>query len=297
MNIHIETARNVCIGTLVAAIAIGCDDEASSAGTGTATLSIEAEDTIPDGLDPGTELENIVDGWTVRYDRVLVTVGNIVARSSEAASELSEEDVYLLDLKQIPSTGFELLHASDVDAVRYDEVSFENPVADESNERGPSVSPDDLAMMVDNAWSIYVSGMITKDGETKTFAWGAEAPTSYTHCGPEDGDLGFAVASGATTSATFTIHGDHWFFNGFPEGAEIVERRAQWIADADLDGDGETTMEELQDTMASDVFPSEDYSLASSPIPITTAYDFFVAQSQTIGHFQGEGECEWNPEQ
>src|SRR5262249_34946935 len=124
------------------------------------------------------------------------------------------------------------------------------------------------------------------------FAWGAAAPTDYEHCGPQEGDLGFAVSRGGTSNHNFTIHGDHWFFNAFPEGAEIVTRRAQWIADADLDRDGETTIEELQNVRAADAFPSAQYSLSGSPIPIETAYDFLIAQSHTIGHFDGEGECE-----
>jgi hypothetical protein len=288
--------------------AAACGDDDAAAGSGSVAISLEAEETITDGLEPGSDLENIKDGWSVRYDRFLITVGNVVAKSSDDASEVSQKKIYLLDLTKLPQAGFTLLDEEDVDAVRYDQVSFSSPVAKDTFARGPSVSEDDLAMMVDNGWSIYLEGQIEKpDGEScpnggandckvekkVRFAWGADAATNYTHCGG-DTDLGFAVTSGGTATHNFTIHGDHWFFNSFPEGVEIVDRLAQWVADSDLDQDGETTVAELQATQAADVFPSsKGYSLSGSPIPITTAYDFLVAQAHTIGHFDGEGECEW----
>jgi hypothetical protein len=294
---------------LAAPVLAACGDGGtSSGGSGSVALSIEAEDAIPEGLEPGNGPDDITDGWAVRFEQLLFTAGAVHAASSEQDVELSDSTIQLLDLTAIPATGSTLLEADDADAVRYDDVSFENPVAEASFELGPSVTAEDLDRMVENGWSIYVAGEITKDdGESCTpgspddctpatrvrFAWGGAAGTTYEHCGPEEGDLGFAVTSGGSTGATFTIHGDHWFFNGFPEGEEIIMRRAQWIADVDLDHDGEATREELENTRASDVFPSARYSLAGSPIPITTAYDFFIAQSHTLGHFQGEGECEW----
>jgi hypothetical protein len=223
---------------------------------------------------------------------------------------LSENAVFVLDLTKVSESGFQVLSDNAAEAVRYDDVSFTNPIATDTVKRADNIDDDDLALMVDNRWSIFVSGSIRKsDGESckasdctpetdVRFAWGLAAPTLYEHCGPEEGDLGFAVTRGGTTTANFTIHGDHWFFNSFPEGAEIVKRQAQWVADADLDRDGETTIDELKMTKAAEVFPSSGermYSFAGAPEPVKTAYDFLYAQAQTIGHFQGEGECEWDP--
>jgi hypothetical protein len=296
----ILTLSILCLG-------IGCGDNAGT-GTGKVRLFLESEETITLGLQPGTELENIKDGWTVQYNKLLYVAGKARAKSSSGSATLSEESVYLLDLKRISESGFELLSDDTADAVRYDDVSFSNPVASASVKLGPDVADADKASMVDGGWSIFIAGEITKpDGESclagsctaekrVRFAWGLPAPTLYEHCGPEGGDLGFAVTRGGTTTANFTIHGDHWFFNGFPEGAEIVDRQAQWVADADLDHDGATTLDELKMTKASDVFPStgdRKYSFAGAPAPVKTAYDFVFAQAQTVGHFQGEGECEW----
>jgi hypothetical protein len=288
---------------------MGCVDDTGS-GTGKTRLFLEAEETITDGLRPGTDLENIRDGWTVQYDKFLYAAGKVRAKSTDSSAILSESAVYLLDLTQISESGFELLSDTDAAAVRYDDVSFTNPVATSSLKLGSGADDDDKATMVDNGWSIFISGEVSKpDGQSCVagqcadetsvrFAWGLPAATLYEHCGPEDGDLGFAVTRGGTTTANFTIHGDHWFFNGFPEGAEIVNRQAQWVADADLDRNGETTIEELKTARAADVFPSTGggkYSFAGAPEPVSSVYDFVLAQAQTIGHFQGEGECEWKP--
>lgn len=275
--------------------------------TGRVQLFVEAEDTLSEGLDPGDDLENITDGWTVRYSKVLMALGNVKASSSSSGDTLRSRDVHLLDLTRLPSSGFVLLDEQDVPAVRFDKLSYDNPSADDDTQVDDSVRDADAQMMIDEGYALYIEGAMTKDdGQSCNpatpddcvdapevhFAWGISEGTSFQNCAPEDGDSGFAVAAGSTTSAAFTLHGDHWFFNGFPDGTEIVERQAQWVADADLDRDGTTSMEELQSIPASDLFPSSRYSLAGSPIPISTAYDFLVAEAHTLGHFQGEGECE-----
>ena len=58
---------------------------------------------------------------------------------------------------------------------------------------------------------------------------------------------GVSVTADSTQTSALTLHGDHLFFNGFPEGDEGgVMRLAQWIADCDLNLDGTVTNDELQ---------------------------------------------------
>ena len=91
-----------------------------------------------------------------------------------------------------------------------------------------------------------------------------------------------------------TIHGDHLFFNGFPEGDEGgVMRLAQWLADCDLNLDGVVTEAELASIAPSDL-PEIDtrFQLGGSPItPLANMLEYVRAQLKTQGHFQGEGEC------
>src|SRR5690606_35668307 len=84
------------------------------------------------------------------------------------------------------------------------------------------------------------------DAPTVGFVFGAAAETAYGPCEIDDVP-GLSVPAGGTQTVAMTIHGDHLFFNGFPEGNEGgVSRRAQWLADCDLDLDGTVTQQELE---------------------------------------------------
>ena len=125
-----------------------------------------------------------------------------------------------------------------------------------------------------------------------TFRWGLPAGTSFDDCATEDGFTGFAVPEGGTAQVKPTIHGDHWFFNNITSGAEQTKRLAQYIADCDLDMNGETTRDELKQAKAADVLPSSNYNLSGALTgSINTAFDYVLAQARTLGDFQGDGEC------
>ena len=113
----------------------------------------------------------------------------------------------------------------------------------------------------------------------RSLRWGLSAGTSFDDCAPETGAASFAVVSGGTVQIKPTVHGDHWFFTSITQGAEVTERRAQWIADADLDRNGETTLDELRMVRASDVFPSPTYDLSGAPVQVNTAFDYLDASN------------------
>ncbi len=54
--------------------------------------------------EPGTELENVQDGWTIRYGRYLVAVGNFVASRSDNGNSIGDPSVHILDLKRAPTS-------------------------------------------------------------------------------------------------------------------------------------------------------------------------------------------------
>lgn len=302
-------ARLLLVAACIALVpACGGDDD-DSADTGTAQIFVEAEETIPEGLTPGDGEENIKDGWTVTYDKFLIAFTGFHAGRSAAPDDVLEQDgAVVLDLTGLPTSGFVLAEFPSASATRYDEVSYDTPVVTSTTTRDPSADEADVQAMIDNGWSQLLAGTLTKDdGESCLptdptdcapatsihFEWGLTAPTSYEGCGPEEGDLGFAVPTGGTAQVNLTIHGDHLWFNNFPEGVEVTDRLVQWAANCDLDRDGEVTVDELEQTQAGDVFPATTYSLAGAPYPVETALDFVRSQQSTIGHLQGEGECVW----
>lgn len=275
-------------------------------GIGAVQVFVEAEDTIPEGLDPGPGEAQIVDGWTVRYDKFLVVIGDFTAaRSDDGNDVLAGPEPIVVDLLNLPAGGLVLAEFTEVSAVRWDEVAYSLANARAETRAAEGTAATDRDLLADNGWSIYFAGEISKpDGQscdpagdctpapTVRFAWGLAAGTRFADCAPPTGDLGFAVPSGGTAQVKATVHGDHWFFTNLTQGAEITERRAQWIADADLDRNGETTLAELKQLPAAKAFPAElGYNLSGAVIPIVTAYDYLEAQARTLGDFQGEGEC------
>lgn len=296
---------------LVFSVLAACSASTDSGVTGSkgsAQIFVEPEDTIPNGIEPGTDEENMKDGWKVTYEKFVVTVGNFRASRSDAASDkLSDPTVYVLDLKNAPAGGYVITTFDEVAAVHWDKVGYDLPNAKAGVKSLPPTAQADVDFMVANGLSVYVEGSIEKpDGLSCTpgtdpaecvtatkvaFKWGLAAGTAYDDCAGEDEVPGFAVPTGGSVGVKPTVHGDHWFFTNTVQ-SHLTERLAQWIADSDLDHDGEATLDELKRVKASDVFPSPRYNLAGGlGGPIATAYDYLIEEARTLGDFQGEGEC------
>jgi hypothetical protein len=289
-------------------LAAACSgDGDSAAGKGNAEVFVDAEESITSGIEAGAGDENIQDGWSVTYTKFLITVGNFRAKSSSSNIAVSDPSVYVLDLKNAPSGGYVIKRFTDIDAIRYDKVGNDMPVALAAAKILAPTTEADKKIMVDGGFSLYVEGSMTKaDGQSCTpgtmmgcvaakeikFKWGFAMGTSFDDCASAQGDTGFAVASGGTVQVKPTIHGDHWFFSDLTEGAEVTKRYAQYVADADLNHDGETTIDELKMVKAADAFPATIYKISGGVDgPIATAWDFVRSQARTVHDFQGDGEC------
>jgi hypothetical protein len=308
--------------TAFAAIAVhlcACADD-----PGTLTVLVEPEDVIIDGLEPGDGVENIRDGWQVEFQQYIVAIGDVaVSLSTDDSVEAEAHEVFAVDLTAIPQSGEELWTISDLEPGRWN-FSFATTGAAHGAERHDSVSESDFDSMKADDHTYLIRGTMTKEGgvscpptalaaptgdatavgpnaggdecyenPTITFDWGVDAETVYGPC-EVDGIPGVSVGSGSTQSVAMTIHGDHVFFNGFPEGSEGgVQRLAQWLADCDLDVDGMVTSDELQDIAPSDLPELDDrYQLGGSPLsPLDDMWTYVRAQLKTQGHFQAEGEC------
>ncbi len=257
-------------------------------GDGSVTILLDAEEAITDGIAAGDDEESIVDGWTVTFSKFEIAIGEIVVGRSTDDLEQRDDTVHLVDLTALPPRGFVLSRFDRLEAGRWDVFRYATVLSPETG------------------LTFVIEAELTKpDGESCPpsepcrdaphidLAFEVPAPTEYGPCEPEDGLAGFTVTEGGSSAVAVTIHGDHLLFSGFPGGAEVVTRRAQWLADADTDGDDHVTRAELEAIPAAMLFDAEHYALGGSPIPVTTAWEFVVAQLQTVGHFQGEGECPW----
>jgi len=262
--------------------------------TGKVQIFITPEDTVTEGIDPGENEENMRDGWTIRYSKFVVTLGDFRAESTaDATQKLQDTGTYVIDLTTASSAGVELL-VWDAPAIRFDRFGYSFLKANAESKLLGSTTQADHDTMVAQGLSLWVQGTLEKDGKTLRFDWPFTGETRAGACGSEGGQAGFAATAGGTTSIKPTIHGDHWFFTNSPH-TTVPLRRAQWIADCDDNDDDEVTLDELRAHQnVAELFPaSKGYNLSSLPIqPITSAYDYFAAQARSLGHFNGDGDCE-----
>ncbi|HET6281394.1 MAG TPA: hypothetical protein VFH73_10515 [Polyangia bacterium] len=288
----LKTITTTCICSLFAGALAGCGDGSAK---GNATLFVESEATITDGLTPGTALDNIKDGWTVTYSKFVIGLGNAHAgKSADASATLTEPKIQVINLQSLPTSGLVLAQWTGVAEGRWDKVGYDQAYVTASSVAAAGTAAADVTAMAAAGASLWLAGSITKGGKTVTFDWLLKSGVAWSDCGPETGDKGFAVPAGGTTQVKATIHGDHWFFNNFPEGAETTDRQAEWVATVDTmtGADGKVSIDDLKAVPAAMVFPAGTYSLSNQlGETITNAHDFVVTQARTIGHLQGEGEC------
>jgi len=286
---------------LALVVAAGCNG-----ATGKLQVFLSAEDTIPDGLQAGTGLENVQDGWNVSYDKYLIVFGNFRAhRSLAPSSPISDPKVAVYDMRTLPSDGLVVSTFDAIAAERWDKVGFDLAPASSATPNGNGAPAADYDRMVQNGWSLYFEATLQNPAGqscppglpcvTRTeqhVVVGVNAGTAFDDCADPDSSVGgFAVPTGGTAQIKPTIHGDHWFFDNITQGAEITKRLAQWMVNCDLDGDGTTTSDELRQVSASHAFPQPPYALSGAIIPIRTAFDFLEAQARTLGDYNGDGEC------
>lgn len=303
---------------------LGCANDGSGA-TGSLEVLLEAESTVREGIQAGSGSEDVADGWSVQWDNYIVSVGGThVAFATDAELEVHDEQRFVVDLVKTPSAGVALWSFPSLAAGRWNVFYELGGAGDTETTRDASVSENDYDRMVQNDLTYLIRGaLVSEAGQSCPPANKAqsgdhvpngnvnargepcyaaprveleiaiEAEAIYGPC-TVDEVPGIAIPSGGSQTAALTLHGDHLFFNGFPEGAEGgVTRRAQWWADADLNLDGKVEQAELQALNASDLAEfDEGYQLGGAPNgALDSLWTYVAAQLRTQGHFQGEGEC------
>lgn len=313
--------RTLTILTLGAALsACGGDDDDKHTGSANLSVMLQTEDAAIEGMDAGSEGATIRDGWSVDFDTYLATVGGVhIGSTTEDGVVKKAAGTYVVDLHNIDANGVELWSLEGVAPGRWN-FGFLTPATTDA-ERHESASEADLTEMKAKGWNYLIKGKIAQtagkscppkklakpgtktangekndnpcyDAPTVSFVLGADAQTHYGPC-EVDEVAGVALTDGATASAAITMHVDHLFFNGFGIHDESkVNRYAQWLADCDLNLDGNVTMEELTKIKLAQIAELDDrYSMTNPPIKMETMADYLKAQLKTQGHFQGEGEC------
>lgn len=244
-----------------------------------AELSVRAwgEEYIEEGI-PADVFD---DGWTVKYERFLINLGAVEVGEVGAAAALAEPAFQLFDLSAASGGEGQAVTAGEVPAGTYANTQYKiYPASGDSVTE--NASDADAKMMRDSGYSVYVAGSATKDGVTKTFAWGFKTSTSYEGC-----QSLAEISGGAPATVQITVHGDHLFYDDLYSETPMLLFGLVAQADDEGDGNGEVSQAELE---AVDIRPLANYQVGSTDI--MDLWHFIEHQTTTIGHIDGEGHCE-----
>lgn len=257
--------KNLMIATLATTTLLltGCS-------TGTWTLNTWGEEYIEEGI-PAAEFE---DGCEAVYDEFLIIQSNAALRDGDGNSVSNLPVSQLFDMTQ---AGPHEVGSSEVRATTYDRVHVEVGPLLEQTVVG-NATEEQLGRM--DGLSIFVSGTLTCGADAVDFDWAFDTETMY-ECEPE-----LTIASGGDGTTEFTVHGDHFFYDGLENPDAVV--RGQAIVDADADADGAVTRAELE---AVNVATLGTYDVGSQS-DVTTLDDFVEFLTRTLGHIDGEGHCQ-----
>ncbi|PCC73527.1 hypothetical protein SAMN02745121_08348 [Nannocystis exedens] len=293
------------------ALLIGCGDDGGATTGG--QMMYTTHGSVSDGLSPvgdviaapgdgvfgvesGSGVGQIRDGWTVEYQKILVSLGTVTLTTA-AEGDVEVVADFIIDLQSLP-VGGSLLERADI-RERASTIAFTLPRASAGKSRplSPYTVEQDAKLMVDGGYAIYVEGTIEKAGGMSCkpeapadcvpaplvrFRWGLPHGVAY-------GDCEWADPTVANEKVTLTFPAVGWLQTAI--GADSPTLRAQWIADADLDRDGETTLAELQQIDASTLLTRRrGYDLSGASGTIATAYDFLREQARVLG-LRSYGEC------
>jgi hypothetical protein len=260
--------------TVLVLPACGGDDD--GAASGTLSVTVYGEEFIEEGI----PADAFVDGWAIDFDRFLVSIGEVTAAVGEDDPSLSDDSYRIFDLAQSSGgEGFEVA-SGEVDGGGYDHVGFR--IAPGTDPAAGNASADDVTLMADGGYALYVEGTATREEEEKTFAWGFAGATRYGHC------EGTAEVDGDTASTQITVHADHLFYDDLVSSEPNVAFDLVAAADDVGDADGDVTQDELA---AVDITSEERYQVGNNT-EVTDLWAFIDFQVSTVGHIDGEGHCE-----
>ena len=266
-----RTRLPICVLVLFA----GC-------GSGDVRVTIYGEDYIEQRIPPGSEDEGgFVDGWSFSISKFLVVLSDVQIGGAAQASE-----TFLLDVHRPGPTEVHRFAAVPSGTHPF---SFTIAPANGAPSRLHTTDADE-AVMTSGGYSVYVEGTATRGAEQRTVRWGFDTATRYAACATAETGPGVTVSAGSEVTAQITVHGDHLFHDQLTPDAQV---RFGPIAEADADGDGEVTLDELGAVPLSSL-PLDLYGTGGTP-NVTTLRDFVTAQVRSLGHFQGEGHCQVTP--
>jgi hypothetical protein len=221
----------IALLTSLCSLSMGCSD------IGTHMLAIAGSDPVAAGSLAST------DGWTITFTSFVVVLHDpgLIERINNDPAYVRELGVTVWDVVPALAEGEEL--SRKIRATRYDGAQFRiAPTSISAYDPVPgNVDQDVVDAAVDDGWSVRVVGTATGAGGDVSFDWTFDTNTFY-RCELE-GDEVVELGAEAEETTTIEILGEV-LFRGEADNADAAVV-FQPIADADADGDGAVTADEL----------------------------------------------------
>ncbi len=189
-------------------VALLCASLALAACTGSEEGNVDVTIYGEDFIEKGIPAEEMADGWSVTFDRFVVTLDEVVVGGVD-----------------VPS--------ADPTDISVDTDGSGHAFGSASVPAGEHTGSSYVLARVE------FTGSASKDGVTKTFDWVFDEEVHYTGC-----ETTTAVVSGEATTFQVTVHADRYFYDSLVADEPQVVFQA--LADADADADGEITRAELE---------------------------------------------------
>jgi len=280
---------------------IACEDEATGDGGGSVRFVVSGEGAAKEGypfVKDGVEIR-FVDGWSLAFERYLVSFGDIEL-ASRGIEPVSSGLTFVADLHQ-GDPEVELFE--NLEARRWEQLGFSMVRASAASERLAGVAPEQADAFAASGAVYEMAGTATHPdkGEIR-FDWRFDIPARNRSCtNGADGTDGVIVRDNATSQVEITFHVDHVFWDTL--GSEIAVLRFDAIWGADKDQDGVVTLDELAaQRIAAPTDPSGAplldessgplvYNPGSIPLPDRNLLEFMNVSASSQVHVNGLGLC------
>lgn len=277
------------------AITAGCGGEA----TGTLEVEVSGEEAPVVGYPAGDVA--FADGWTLQFEHIFVAVEGF-ALSDGSRSQSLEAESTVVDL----TDGDQLVWTfPGIPAQRWSNVEYVITEPTASSRRLGGVTESDVMGLVSAGASLRMIGT-AMHATHGSYDFDVAIPMSAHSEGcisGRDETAGLVVPTNGTYRTQMTLHLDHLFFDS-ARAEEPNLRFEAWAAVAGADREityGDLASQSLADLVGIDGMPLLDeegmpiaYEPPSSGLAMPTLQAFVLAEAFTIGHFEGEGHCDYH---
>lgn len=282
-------------------LACGEDDDG---GTGSLVLYASGEEAAITGFPVPDEPDlALVDGWSIHFDRFLVSFGNVRLESSDGGKAITGSDAVIVDLTR--SLRQEVFRFEDLPARRWDRFSYDIVRAKADARRVGPLDDGDVQEMIDGGLNYLIAGTAEKGGKRIHFTWGLENPTRNHDCiDGVDGKPGIVIRNRSVADYEITLHIDHLFYDSLGDHEGLSMRFDALAAVAEETEDGwvlpfenlaQQSLADLRDENGETLRDQDGKVLVYDPGSVQlderNLRGYVVAAAKSQGRFNGEGHC------